>query len=367
MRNSCERCLSSYSSSGRSASRWWSRCPAAAPAAAGTCTGRAPRSDDPRRGAHDGGAPHRLERLGEARLERRCSASRSMTGRRSRTAPRPRAPAERARRHRRDAGSSARTCVSERSIGAPRNAAASDASRPPAQLESPGPASGAHRPQHDARLGEVAAEPPSPRLDGDRIAAGREVVEEVLRQVALGEPLEQLDLLHGDGGLRDHGGRQVAMLGAEPVALAAAHDHQPEQLARDHQRRVHAPAPPSRRRTRPCRTATRRARRARVGARDRECEADVAQADHPRRVRSRRRGAQPEPLAVRLEQVDVAAVHAEQGHDARGDRGQQLHRASPPPRSRRPARTAPPASPPGARSRGAAARSRSRPPRGMRW
>ena len=146
------------------------------------------------------------------------------------------------------------------------------------------------------RLVEVAAEPRGPAFEIAARPPARELLEEVLDQVLLGELLDHLDLLDPDRGLaRDRA--------AELDPRAALGDEQPEQLAvRDE-----------------------RHREARAPAAARELRAELGEAE--RLARGPRLGiARPalELLARRVEQVDVAARAREQRSRARDHGLQQL-------------------------------------------
>src|SRR5439155_2085219 len=97
-----------------------------------------------------------------------------------------------------------------------------------------------HRSEHEVRSLEVAAEPSRPALGSLADSMLRELLEEILDQVLLGQALEHLDLLDRDGRLvRDRAG-EVEL--ARPVR-----DERAEQLVAGDERHRHAssPAPPA--------------------------------------------------------------------------------------------------------------------------
>ena len=262
MRNSCERCCASYSSRGRSASRWWSRWPGSGASAQQVLV--RPEllvGHDARRRPHHRRAANRLQRLAEAGRERRRAAARG------------RQPDHRARRRvalhlphplGHVAAGAGRQQRPDMRVGAlDQRAAERHGER---GLEGTGPVGrvGARRacPQHHARLrrGRSAAAAPAPRPPpaprrprGRRRSPSSGCARTAARAAGSSSPRPRSARRRSspDRGARCGTG---APRGRARSSARAARRRRPAARA--------AAALPSRRRRRPCRTATRRARRA---------------------------------------------------------------------------------------------------------
>ncbi len=156
-------------------------------------------------------------------------------------------------------------------------------------------------------------------------APGRERVEEILDQVALGQPLDQLQALEAEGGLRCDRVREVARVLARAPVLREPRDEEAHHLiARDQrrdQRGAHRGGPPER-------PGEHGGERAAVRLRALQLAAQLRQGDDVGTVGRTRRGrAHAQPVAARLEQVDPQRLDPEQAERLLdGDRQQLVDR-----------------------------------------
>ena len=155
---------------------------------------------------------------------------------------------------------------------------------------------------------EIAAEAGCSSLDGAEDVAACELFEEVLDQVLLREPLDQLDLLDRDGGLVRGCAGEVDLGG--PVRA-----DEPEELVVGDDGDGHA-----------CRAAT-----------SRDLGPELGEADGgTRRLAGGRRRAQAELLRPSVEEIDMARAAAQEAASALGHGGEDIaERAAPGPVSPR--------------------------------
>ncbi len=192
-----------------------------------------------------------------------------------------------------------------------RSAAASNASAAGwnAATASPSAATG-ERPGDDDGPCRLDAEPPRLRRDRRGAAPGRERVEEILDQVALGQPLDQLQALEAERGLRRDRVREVARVLARAPVLREPRDQEAHHLVARDQRRDERGA---HRGGAPERAGEHRGERAAVGLRALQLAAQLGQGDDVGTVGRTGRGcAHAQPVAARLEQVDPQRLGPEQ-------------------------------------------------------
>ena len=143
---------------------------------------------------------------------------------------------------------------------------------------------------------EVATQAGGPAFDGAALVACREILEEVLDQVLLGQALDQVDLLDPDGSLARDGAREIDR--RAPLA-----DEQAEQLV-----------PRDERHGDPGGAVAASELRPELGEPERAAGLSAG----------RRRGLESELLAARLEEVQVAGGRLQQHERTAGDVRQQL-------------------------------------------